>query len=717
MKGAIIKNLGLAIVAFGLVAVSFGQARPQASGGALGQRMKPGEVRELKKVPTEVKFEKFNTASLFPQVNRSITARGVRPSNPSVAHRFTRDITKEEAMKRQAAGAERIVTGGTTLVNNLVSETRFPGIGFTGSTPPDTHMAVGPNHIVQVVNTSLAFFNKKTGALEFLQPMSRTGFLRRAGDFVFDPRVVFDPDSQQFVVVVLDVDFNTGQSFFHIAISDDANPNGNWDIAKIDNTVNLSGDLRWGDYPSVTTSQRSYSITFNHFSFGSGGGVLSTLWVIRKGDFEIFSGGTGSFFVSMAKKYTAGPEVPMMAALTFPFLLGGFIPIDPTVELVALRDDQDPPTLESTAVDIPVFVPHFGGSETAGFNIDTIGDRMMDVSRTGDNILFAFSANIGPDADGYTNINFDQDEDRQTKVRWGEIQLNNWPVQPNAPALTQSGEVASTLGDKTSFLMPAIVKNTEGSVMLVMTECGETFTPKIVATARRATDPAGQMGAPQTFGTSANFTIENADDLVSRWGDYAGIGIDPVVPDVIWGSHELFANAGLRWRTEIFSLRIKTSVVANRQVKSVTTIFGTNTGGDINSFAAVDGNQFAILAEDVPGRGNYAGWEAVFDTTGLKDGARLNLALSANLEGISGFVYALNHQTGQFDLINTLRLKTTTTTTTQLFPTSFWTKYRNPGNGDMTVRVVALNTVRRRGVAPAAFTLNTDFGQITINEL
>src|SRR5262249_21630100 len=55
--------------------------------------------------------------------------------------------------------------------------TNFDGIGngvtgpsgtFTvNSAPPDTNAAVGPNHVVETVNTDLAVFSKTTGAIVF----------------------------------------------------------------------------------------------------------------------------------------------------------------------------------------------------------------------------------------------------------------------------------------------------------------------------------------------------------------------------------------------------------------------------------------------------------------------------------------------------------------------------------------------------------------------
>ena len=43
---------------------------------------------------------------------------------------------------------------------SLASSALFPGISATGWEPPDPDIAVGPNHIVEVVNSSIAIYTK-----------------------------------------------------------------------------------------------------------------------------------------------------------------------------------------------------------------------------------------------------------------------------------------------------------------------------------------------------------------------------------------------------------------------------------------------------------------------------------------------------------------------------------------------------------------------------
>lgn len=714
-KGTSLNRIITSILAGAFAAFSVAQQRPIVDGTRLdtSHRLKSGEVRALKKLDRKIQWRTVDTAKVFPAISQTLTSKGIRPSNPSIG--IVPMFSLEEVIERQKS--KQIAPFGGTTANSVAGlDAKFPGIGFTGSFPPDTHMAVGPNHIVEVVNSSVAFYDKKNGKLLFLQPLSATGFLPGSGDFVFDPRVVYDYDKQQFIVLALDVDFNNEKSFVHLAFSDDANPVGKWKIAKIDNEfADGNGNKRWGDYPNMTTSQNTVVMTFNHFPFANGS-VAGTVFVVRLSDEQIFAGNSGMFGMQMSKKLTAGPGVPVGLGVTFPFRIGNFN-VDPTAQMMGVDDTVDPPTLSGFSIDLPVFVRQDSGAGTAGFNIDTIGDRMMDASTTNDDLVFAFTCNFGPDANGYTQSSSSQANPSLSKVRWGEIKLNGWPTSANNPSLIQSGDLKTgNPNSGKSYLMPAIAKNLEGSIAIIATEAVFDGVPNAIGAGRRPTDPLGSMGQPVVFGVSNPNVFVNAPTGVLRWGDYAGIGLDPQISDTFWGAHELIATTSLNWRTEIYKVRIKNSDVTVRNVLSVTPVFGTNTAGGIASFtAADDSNLYVMDSEFIANRGNYAGYEVVFDGTGLKDGAKVDFISFASIEGVSGFIYAFNNLTNNYDLLTSTRLKTVASTYTQDFPQTYFAKYRNTGNGQIKLRFVALNPVQRRGAVPVGFQFSTDLGRLTIN--
>src|SRR5689334_6422109 len=76
----------------------------------------------------------------------------------------------------------------------------FSGMSNTGSNPPDPNMAAGPNYIVETVNSSIAIYNKATGALVSREALATlfTGLVQ--GSDQFDPSVLYDDQAGRFVV-------------------------------------------------------------------------------------------------------------------------------------------------------------------------------------------------------------------------------------------------------------------------------------------------------------------------------------------------------------------------------------------------------------------------------------------------------------------------------------------------------------------------------------
>ena len=101
----------------------------------------------------------------------------------------------------------------------------FIGMANTGYNPPDTNVAGGPNHVVETVNSSLAIFNKATGAKVSQQTLATlfSGFV--TGDLgQFDPSVLYDDQAGRFVVEGQVKDSTNNKSYVDIAVSNSSDP-------------------------------------------------------------------------------------------------------------------------------------------------------------------------------------------------------------------------------------------------------------------------------------------------------------------------------------------------------------------------------------------------------------------------------------------------------------------------------------------------------------
>src|ERR1051326_6759611 len=164
----------------------------------------------------------------------------------------------------------------------ISSADRF--IGANIPVPPDPHGAVGPKGILASVNTGLEYYAKSTNhATVWIAPLGTNWVSAGTNAFwasnfgytglnISDPKVVYDPDSQRFFVIMQE---NTGtQSFLNIAVSRNSDPRtplgGDWFFYRTDVTDTWSilglGEEKIGiDYPGMMVDRRTLTVAYNAF--------------------------------------------------------------------------------------------------------------------------------------------------------------------------------------------------------------------------------------------------------------------------------------------------------------------------------------------------------------------------------------------------------------------------------------------------------------------
>lgn len=152
----------------------------------------------------------------------------------------------------------------------------FPGQASSGWRPPDPVLAVGPRHVVEVVNSGFTIFTKD-GGLERAYTDLETFFtpLRNstpipctvANCFVFDPRIVYAPAFGKFVIFALARDDFNLRSYLFFAISTTSNPLGTWWQYF---TYDPSGNDAWVDYSGMAVDLEGVYFTGNEFLWAGG---------------------------------------------------------------------------------------------------------------------------------------------------------------------------------------------------------------------------------------------------------------------------------------------------------------------------------------------------------------------------------------------------------------------------------------------------------------
>ena len=147
----------------------------------------------------------------------------------------------------------------------------YEGIPMGNSIPPDPYVAVGPNNIIAVVNTSFRIYDKEGNILKTIDANSWFNNVFQ-NNGAFDPKVLYDVIDQRWIMVWLQQNDASHTSNLLLSVSDDSDPIGewyNWALpANLNGTVNVDN---WTDYQGVGYDQDAIYVSGNQWSFPVGG--------------------------------------------------------------------------------------------------------------------------------------------------------------------------------------------------------------------------------------------------------------------------------------------------------------------------------------------------------------------------------------------------------------------------------------------------------------
>jgi uncharacterized repeat protein (TIGR01451 family) len=434
--------------------------------------------------------------------------------------------------------------GGIVSVGLNVEISRlFAAAGGSTFIPPDTMAAVGPNHIVELINGNFEIIDKTTGVS--IQSMTLDAFwTNRVGLPIvnngrFDPRIIFDPSSGRWFALaidnVIDADNdgnNEASNNYFIGRSDTDDPTGDWDGVTFN--ADSVGVLEFHDYPTMgVDADGVYSCTQD---FDGGGN--ESCYSIPKADllqpvptaanltrFEATPAGlpavTGSWQPAVNRGLSIG-RAPLLGstgtalrrtsifgATAAGATLGADVAIagDPGhVAPAAARQPQDSDPGDSE--DLENVAPRFVG------NVVVVG-----------NSLWAAHSVEGPAAG--TN----------SGVRW-------YQINEATNTVIQTGVIDDPNVD---FHEPSIAVNNSGHVVIGYTCSGPNLAASVCVSVGTTTAGVTTFQAPAiVFAGSGtyyrDFCTPPGCSERNRWGDYSATVVDPTDPGTFWIFQEYTAQ-------------------------------------------------------------------------------------------------------------------------------------------------------------------------------
>ncbi len=446
-------------------------------------------------------------ASMPPAVTLVAATGGPQPHQPP-----TFDRRRVESAQRQ-------------IVHGLV-DTGFTGIISTGWTPPDPHMAVGPNHVVLMTNGAIAFLTK-AGVLTFQDQIEGAGgFWGSVGatGFVFDPEVIYDELTGRFFAMAAEGYAPGDRSYALVAVSDDSNPDGTWHRYRFETTA-IAGEVF--DSPNISVDADTVYITGDAF------GLASAYAVFAYDKVSLLAGLPPAMSNSMTvPTSTLSAGIPPVSFDDPPalYMIEHKENLNNTaVRLIALQDALGTPSITT----VNLTVPGYGRPEDPPQMGTTVRPETFDAR-------FWSVAYRNGSLWATHHINSDR-----VLARWYEVAMNGWP-DSGVPVLVQSGEIDPGPGEidpgpgvRTFF--SSISVDVYGNAAMSFARSSPSEFISMGTAFRYASDPPGSFGTPVLRKSSTGPYTS------SRWGDYSAVNVDPSDGFTFWAHHEYAESSS--WRT------------------------------------------------------------------------------------------------------------------------------------------------------------------------
>ncbi|MFY0562858.1 Ig-like domain-containing protein [Archangium lansingense] len=386
-------------------------------------------------------------------------------------------------------------------------------VGFDAADPAGD---VGPDHYVQIVNTSISVFDKG-GRVVFGPVPTRTLWAGFGGTCAveagIDGVVRYDHLAGRWLITQLAETGIGGRSFQCVAVSETGDPTGRYHRYAFQfEDVN--------DYGKIGLWPDAYYMTFNMFPAAQARVCALDRDRMLAGDatatMQCFD--TSSFGLLPAD--LDGPVPPPPGSPNFVFGLGEVS----TLEMWKFHVDWDDPASSSLTGPLPIPVEPFVKLESfvppcedlgcvpqpgGGSLLDPLGDRLMNR---------APYRNFGGHQAVLLTHTVLADEDRGG-MRWYELR------DLESPVVRQQGTYAP---DSHYRWMGSIAFDGMGNIALGYSISSSRLYPSLRYTVRRFFDPLGKMGREETLARG------QASYVSDRWGDYSSMNVDPVDGCTFW---------------------------------------------------------------------------------------------------------------------------------------------------------------------------------------
>lgn len=410
----------------------------------------------------------------------------------------------------------------------------FQAIPRTGANwPADPTGALSDTWYLAAVNTHYALYDRTGTAV--IEPTSFANlFDLPAGTQVFDPKVVYDPYQDTFVLVFLGLNDSRRRSWILVlAIPDQtADDRSTWCGTRIGGDRTAGDGRQWVDYPGLGFSADRVTITANRFDFA--GGRFASAQILSAPKANLYDCTHSIAFDTFVGSQTRDPD----GSPAFTIMPAVSVGSAPRSQFLVSLDEGKRANLvvwrlspSSTGVRlVRAAVPIPGSVSIAPYGTQCNGDlkradtwwdpgdlrfvtAFYDADRDALFTAHAISKDLEPDTitGGYV----------ESVVRWYEVQPG---PKIGTSEIVRRGVIGTPESDAG---WPALATDADGNLFVTYSQASAPNDECLSAYAAEV--PAGATSASSTLLRSGEARFE-AGGGPERWGDFAAAVRDPVDP-------------------------------------------------------------------------------------------------------------------------------------------------------------------------------------------
>lgn len=513
------------------------QLAPQVIGGEPGSLVTSSENEIHEPVrPTTVDFSRVTIDTDDPSSKYNRWLRGEIDLNEreSILGEAERAEMLAAALQQDPDPSVQEATAGPSpLAPN--PESSFEAIDFRqsgGAVPPDPEMAVGPDHIIAVVNVAVAIYDKSGTTL--LGPTAAINLFSQSAcqSRLFDPNVLYDEEVHRWIIAY-DKGSGDPDGGYCLLASQSPDPLGTW----YEYYFPLNDASGWIDFPHAGVGDTYIFMGGNVFGYDNDF-IEGRIFAFDK--FHLYS---GLPVAAIQRGLGSSASTPQPLNLhgantrTWPGLGNEhYILTDPyDWQRYHLRrwNPSAGTLLTMGTIDLgqgymPVDVPQQGGEDiTANFPVPLDFEYRNGYGWT------TMTVSCDP---GFGVVDC---------IRWAQIDLSGASLGPAG-----RGVYGSNLDYR---FFPDLAVNHCNDMAIAYTKSSESMYPSIWLSGRRSSTGANTL-EPEAQLRAGEGPYDAFDVEPHRWGDYTGMTIDPD-GETFWylGQYSKDISAQARWGTYVGS--------------------------------------------------------------------------------------------------------------------------------------------------------------------